>query len=251
VATRTLPSAPSDRETADIESSSEQYARRFRGSVGRWLLEQQTSLTLLALSGLPPGASILDVGGGHAQVAPPLIEAGYGVTVVGSDRRCVKRLRPWVTTGQCGFQVADLQRLPYPDAGFDAVVCYRLLAHSVNWRALIGELCRVSANRVVLDYPSIESINRVSGRLFGLKQRVEAGTARPFALFTRGEIRDAFLASGFTVRDERPQFLWPIALHRLARSARVARSLEWPGRVLGLTSRWGSPVIVRADRHAG
>jgi len=231
VATRTLPSPPSDRETADIESSSEQYARRFGGSVGRWLLEQQTRLTLLALSGLPQGASILDVGGGHAQVTPPLIEAGYEVTVVGSDRRCAERLRPWVESGRCSFHVADLQRLPYPDARFDAVVCYRLLAHSVNWRSLVTELCRVSADRVVLDYPSIESINRASSRLFGLKQRVEAGTARRFALFTRAEVRDAFIESGFVVREERPQFLWPIALHRLTRSARVARGRATRGRV--------------------
>ena len=219
--------------------------------MGRWLLEEQTRLTLLALAGLPRGASILDVGGGHAQVTPPLLEAGYELTVVGSDRKCADRLTPWVSSGQCRFHVADLQQLPYRDIEFDAVVCYRLMAHSVNWRSLVGELCRVSAQRVVLDYPSLQSINRVSDRLFGMKQRVEGGTARRFALFTRAEVRDAFSGSGFTVREELPEFLWPIALHRLSRSARVARSLEWPGRVLGLTPRWGSPVIVRADRHTG
>ena len=238
----------SARETADVESSSERYARRFVGSVGRWLLEQQTRLTLLALQGLPPGATILDVGGGHAQVAPPLIEAGYEVTVAGSDPSCADRLRPWITSGRCHFRVADLQHLPYPDAKFTAVVCYRLLPHSLNWVRLVDELCRVSAQRVVLDYPSSQSVNRASERLFGFKQWIEGGTARPFALFGRAEIRNAFAASGFSVREERPEFLWPMSLHRLARSARVARSLEWPGRVLGITRRWGSPVIVRADR---
>jgi SAM-dependent methyltransferase len=240
----------SARETADVESSSERYARRFSGSVGRWLLEQQTRLTLSALRGLPPGAPILDVGGGHAQVAPPLTEAGYEVTVVGSNRSCAERLGPWIREGRCRFDVADLQRLPYRDAGFAAVVCYRLLPHSVHWTRLVGELCRVSAQRVVLDYPSLHSVNRASERLFGLKQRIEGGTARPFALFARAEVRRAFSASGFSVREEHPQFLWPLSLHRLARSARVSRSLEWPGRVLGLTRRWGSPVIVRADRQA-
>jgi SAM-dependent methyltransferase len=236
------------REDADIESSSEEYARRFLGSVGRWLLEQQTRLTLRALDGLPSGASILDVGGGHAQVAPPLIDAGYEVTVVGSDSVCAGRLRPWIEAGRCRFHVADLQRLPYPDAGFAAVVCYRLLPHSVDWKRLLGELCRVSAQRVIVDYPSLQSVNRASQQLFGLKQRIERGTARPFALFDRAEVRRAFADSGFSVREEQPQFLWPMSLHRLTRSARVSRSLEWPGRVLGLTRRWGSPVIVRADR---
>ena len=239
----------SPRESADVESSSEGYARRFSGSVGRWLLEQQTRHTLLALQGLPAGAPILDVGGGHAQVAPPLIEAGYEVTVVGSASVCARRLEAWIATGQCRFHVSDLQRLPYRDATFAAVVCYRLLPHSVNWRRLLDELCRVAAYRVVVDYPSLHSVNRASERLFDIKQRIEGGTARPFALFDPAEIRQAFSAAGFSVREERPQFLWPMSLHRLARSARVARSLEWPGLVLGLTRRWGSPVIARADRQ--
>jgi SAM-dependent methyltransferase len=249
VSARPSLSHPSPRETADIHSSSERYARRFRGSVGQWLLDQQTRLTMLALQGLPDGAPILDVGGGHAQVAPPLIDASYRVTVVGSDATCAARLQPWIAAGRCQFHVADLQQLPYRNAEFAAVVCYRLLPHSVNWVRLVGELCRVSAQRVVLDYPSLQSVNRASERLFGLKQWIEGCTARPFALFGRAEIRRAFAASGFSVREERPQFLWPMSLHRLARSARVARSLEWPGRVLGLTRRWGSPVIVRADRE--
>ena len=242
--------ADNPRENADIEASTERYARRFHGAVGRWQIERQTQLTLLALHGLPPAATILDVGGGHAQLAPPLIGAGYRVTVVGSDPSCAERLRPWTSAGLCRFHVADLQRLPYSDLEFDAVVCFRLLPHSVQWQRLVAELCRVAARRVVLDYPSLQSVNRASGRLFGLKQRVESGTARPFALFARSEVRRAFAAAGFVVRDELPQFLWPMSLHRLARSARVARSLEWPGRVLGLTRRWGSPVIVRADRHS-
>ena len=247
------PPLPSDppRETADVESSTERYADRFRGSVGRWQIERQTLLTLHALRGLPPGASVLDVGGGHAQLAPPLIDAGYRVTVVGSDPACADRLRAYTSGGLCRFQVADLQRLPYRDREFEAVVCFRLLPHSVHWRRLVAELCRVGARRVVLDYPSLQSVNRASGRLFSLKQRVEGGTARPFALFARDDVRRAFESAGFAVHDEQPQFLWPMSLHRLARSARVARSLEWPGRVLGLPRRWGSPVHVRPDRRPG
>ncbi|MDQ2673475.1 MAG: methyltransferase, partial [Chloroflexota bacterium] len=80
----TLAATPA-REDADVESSSEAYARRFAGPVGQWFLELQARLTLESLAGLPPGATILDVGGGHAQLAPPLVEAGYRVTVVGSD----------------------------------------------------------------------------------------------------------------------------------------------------------------------
>src|SRR6476660_3071093 len=102
-----------DVENADIGTSSEDYARRFAGAVGRWFVETQSRMTLSLLGSLPIGASILDVGGGHAQIAPPLIEAGYEVTVVGSDPVCSARLQPWLSTNRCRFEVANLQALPF------------------------------------------------------------------------------------------------------------------------------------------
>ena len=147
-------SRPDDlREDADIGTSSEDYARRFTGAVGRWFVETQTRITLGLLRALPVGASVLDVGGGHGQITPPLAEAGYEVTVAGSDPVCSARLGPWIAAGRCRFDVADLRALPYPDRSFDAVVCLRLLPHSVDWIGLIGELCRVARRSVLIDYP--------------------------------------------------------------------------------------------------
>jgi SAM-dependent methyltransferase len=237
------------RETADVDSSSEQYAKRFAGPIGAWFLQRQTELTLAALAGLPAGASVLDVGGGHAQVAPPLAEAGYRVTVVGSDPSCGRRLAPWTSAGRCRFDVADLQQLPYRDASFDAVICYRLLAHSVNWTRLIRELCRVAARRVIVDYPSRRSVNVISRRLFDMKRSIEGVMTRRFSLFAPEEIAGAFASAGFRVGTQAPEFLMPMVLYRLAGSVRFARVAEWPGRVSGLTRRFGSPVIVRADRR--
>src|SRR3954469_5790780 len=128
------------REDADIETSSEDYARRFTGAVGRWFIETQTRLTLSCLGALPVGASVLDVGGGHAQIAPPLIEAGFAVTVVGSDVACGARLTRWTDDNRCRFDVGNLRALPYADRSFDAVVCFRLLPHSVAWTGLVAEL---------------------------------------------------------------------------------------------------------------
>jgi SAM-dependent methyltransferase len=246
-----LPRGPDDlREDADIVTSSEDYARRFAGSVGRWFLETQTRFTLELLRPLPAGASVLDVGGGHAQIAPALSDAGYDVTVVGSDPLCGARLKPWIASGRCRFEVADLRSLPYPEGTFDAVVCFRLLPHSVSWQHLIGELCRVARRSVLLDYPSSRSVNILSERLFALKKGIEANT-RPFMLFAPRQIQTAFADSGFGVAAARAQFLVPMALHRLGNQATLSRAMELPGRLLGLTRRFGSPILVRADRETG
>lgn len=237
------------REDADIESSSEKYARRFEGPVGRWFVDSQTRITLECLAGLPAGSTVLDVGGGHAQVAPPLVEAGYRVTVVGSDPVCGQRLEPLTSAGRCRFDVGDLQALPYGPESFDAVVCYRMIAHSVDWRRLIGELCRVARHRVIVDYPARRSVNVASNALFTIKHSIERGTTRPFALFGRGEVSRAFSDAGFAVSSTRPQFFLPMALYRLAGSVRMARTAEGLARSLALTGLLGSPVIVRADRR--
>jgi SAM-dependent methyltransferase len=236
------------RENADVETASADYATRFAGAVGQWFLAAQASGVLQLLKHLPPQASILDVGGGHAQVAPALIEAGHQVTVVGSHPSCRTRLAPWIEAGQCRFEVADLQALPYGERSFDVVVCFRLLPHSIDWTRLIGELCRVANDSVLLDYPSTRSINVFSDQLFRLKRRIERNT-RAYALFSPRQVQEAFQQHHFRVSAERPQFLLPMVLHRWAGIVTLSRLLEAPGRLLGLTAWFGSPVIVRADRQ--
>jgi ubiquinone/menaquinone biosynthesis C-methylase UbiE len=216
--------------------------------VGRWFIETQTRLTLSLLQALPVGATVLDVGGGHAQIAPPLIEAGYEVTVVGSDPVCAARLRPWIDSGRCRFEAVDLRALPYRDRAFDAVVCLRLLPHSVSWTWLVRELCRVARRSVVVDYPSLRSANIVSQYFFSFKRNIELNTRR-FMTFTPNQIERAFADQGFVIRAEEPQFVLPMVLHRLTNRASVSRAAEFPARLLGLTRWFGSPVLVRADRR--
>lgn len=236
------------REDADIATSSEDYARRFAGDVGRWFLEIQTRLTLELLEGLPRNATVLDVGGGHAQITPSLLNSGYKVTVVGSHVDCSTRLKPWTDGVNCRFEVADLRALPYEARSFDAVVCLRLLPHSSAWTRLIGQLCRIARDTVLVDYPSTRSVNILSRPLFVLKKGIE-GNTRPFRLFSRRQIRDAFRDHGFQVTAERPQFLFPMALHRLSKRIGPPRAVEESVRALGLTRWFGSPVLARASRQ--
>ncbi len=71
---------PQFTETADIETASSDYARRFGGKIGKYFLEVQTKAVLELFSPWP-GAKILDVGGGHAQVAAPLVKNGFDVVL--------------------------------------------------------------------------------------------------------------------------------------------------------------------------
>jgi SAM-dependent methyltransferase len=233
-------------EDADVETSSEAYARRFSGAVGAWFLAVQAEATLDLLRPFPR-ARIVDVGGGHGQLAAPLAEAGYDVTVVGSTEACRARVQRLVDGGRARFQAADLMRLPFGPRAFDVALAFRLLPHTARWRELAAELCRVAARAVIVDYPTRRSLNAVAAPLFGVKKRVE-GDTRPFAVFADGDVEAAFAGQGFRVAERRPEFAVPMALHRALRVAALSRGLERAARVAGVTSRLGSPVIVRADR---
>ena len=96
---------------ADVESSSATYARRFEGPVGQWFLDVQARTTLELLRPRP-GMSVLDVGGGHAQLTAPLVEAGCDVTVYGSAEGAGERVQEWVRAGRVRFRWGPLLQAP-------------------------------------------------------------------------------------------------------------------------------------------
>jgi SAM-dependent methyltransferase len=233
------------RETADIETSAADYASRFSGAVGAWMLSVQEG-AVRELLGPPEGAALLEVGGGHGQLAPALARGGWRVTVLGSDRSCSRRLAPEIAAGRVCFVVGDILALPFPDRSFDSVVSVRLLPHCERWPALVAELCRVARRTVVVDSPTSASLNRLAPTLFGAKKRLE-GNTRTFTLFTHGEVEAAFTAGGFVPGRRIAQFLLPMVLHRVLRCRSCSAALEALARATGLTQRWGSPVVLKAS----
>lgn len=239
---------PEPAEDADLETSSEGYARRFAGSVGRFFLEVQARTTLELLAPWPR-ARVLEVGGGHGQLTGPLLEAGYEVTVYGSSPACANRVRPWIETGRARFHSGDLLKAPFADRAFEVVLSYRLLPHVARWPALISELSRLARHAVLVDYPTSRSANAVAEALFGLKKRVE-GNTRPFTVFRDEQVIGAFAAAGFRPTARRPQFFVPMAFHRALGTGALSRGMERVSSALRLTSAFGSPVVARLERNA-
>ena len=236
-------------ETADIESSTDEYASRFCGPAGAWMLDVQETIALDILRGFP-GASVLDVGGGHGQLALPLAGGGWDVTVLGSSPECRKRIAGAVDEGKCRFTVGNVIELPFPDRSFDVSISFRLLAHCRQWPVLVRELCRVARHAVVVDYPTSQSLNRVASSLFKLKKRIEVNTRR-WTLFTHAQVAAEFRACGYPALHRNPQFFLPMALHRAAGLRGFSAGTERLSSFLGLTRKWGSPVILEARRQEG
>ncbi|PTN36504.1 class I SAM-dependent methyltransferase [Desulfonatronum sp. SC1] len=233
-------------EAPDIETASGDYAKRFAGPVGAWMLQVQESIVLELLTDAAK-ASILDVGGGHGQLAIPMCARGFSVTVHGSDPVCAERIQAQLHKGGCRFLTGNILEMPVEDRAYDIVLCFRLLTHCDEWQDLTRELCRLAKHRIIIDYPTSQSVNSIAPALFSAKKRLE-GNTRTWRSFTHAEVEKAFVENGFTLSSLQKQFFLPMALHRALRFAPLSRVLEGVCRGLGLTKAYGSPVIAEFIR---
>jgi ubiquinone/menaquinone biosynthesis C-methylase UbiE len=233
------------RETPDIETASDAYARRFAGAAGRYLLAEQDA-AIRAAFGDWRGGTVLDVGGGHAQLTPLLRTLASDVLVFGSDARSLDRVRR--DFPECATATGDLLDMPFPARSFDAVVAVRLLPHVRNWQRLVAELCRVARHTVIVDYPRISGFNGLTPLLFPLKKRLE-GNTRHYRNFRDTELDEVLHACGFAPRARHVQFLLPMVMHRRTHGAKALRGVERLAKTLNLTQSLGSPVVLRADRN--
>ncbi len=211
------------------------------------MLDTQRRLTLEALRGLEAGA-VLDVGGGHGQVAPDLARAGHRVEILASSPRAISvAMQAHVDSGLVSFKTGDLGDPPFEPRSFDVVLSYRLLAHARDLPRLVTGLTRCARRAVIVDYATTRSFNAFADLFFSAKKRVEQNT-RPFAVMRDHDVAALFRRNGFVLRVRKPQFFWPMALHRALRAPGMSRGLEAVSRDLGLQARFGSPVIARFDR---
>jgi ubiquinone/menaquinone biosynthesis C-methylase UbiE len=234
-------------ETADLEISSEDYAKRFVGEVGEWFLSIQTQATLRMLAPYP-GATILNVGGGHGQITEALVRRQFDVTVAGSSDQCKTRIKPLVDRELCTFDVVDFLNLPYNDKSFGVVICYRFLPHVRHWQKFLAEIARVAERCVLLDYPEKHSLHYFSPHLVRIKRRLE-GNPNPYTAFTDKQLMKEFRKYHFLNSEQYSEFFLPMVLHHKLKMVHVSEAVERPARQLGLTSKFGSPRILKFIRE--
>lgn len=116
----------------------------------------ELSLVERAFSLIPKG-NVLDVPCGGGRVSLRLAQMGYQIHAADISPAMINIAS--ANFARAGLPISvddrDVEDLGFPDAAFDAVVCFRLFHHfpdpSIRRRA-IAELCRVARHHVALSY---------------------------------------------------------------------------------------------------
>ena len=223
--------------------------RRFSGPIGELVAKSQARV-LANMVGRIQDREVLDVGTGTGRAAFILALGGAKVTAVDASEEMLAIARQRAAEQSLTtirFQRGDAHALDFADRSFDAVVSFRMLMHTPQWKRCVAELCRVAERLVIVDYPSATSVALFESLARRVTHAMGAKT-EPYRVFTHAAITEAFDRNGFRIRSVHRQFVLPIALHKAIGSRRFTRATE---RVLdhaGLLKPFGSPVTLVAER---
>ncbi len=225
-------------------------AMRFSGPIGTLLAEAQDQV-IASFLGPVEGRTVLDVGTGTGRAAIGLARRGARVTGLDASAEMLRVARARASEAglEAAFEVGDAHRLAFPDRRFDCAVSLRVLMHTPDWRQCLSELCRVSDDRVVFDYPA--ALSAAALQAYG--RRLAAAAGRPveaYRVLKSSDVRRAVEAAGFRIAHVHRQFVLPIALHKAVGSRAFTVAVEKALAAAGLLRLLGSPVTVAAVRCA-
>jgi ubiquinone/menaquinone biosynthesis C-methylase UbiE len=233
---------------ADVSMAERFHALRFGGPIGRLIADTQAEVIAGFLAPLP-GRRVLDVGTGTGRAAIAMARRGAEVTAVdaSSEMLAVARREAARAGVTVSFAREDAHQLSFTAGSFDATVCLRVLMHTPDWRQSLAELCRVSANRVVFDYPALVSAAALQSAVRRIAHAI-GGRVEAYRVFSDAAIRNALRRNGFRIVGMHRQFVLPIAVHKRMNSEAATRRIENGLARLGFRSLLGSPVTVVAER---
>ena len=91
--------------------------------------------------------SVLDIGCGGGYLEPDLLEKGLTVYAMDLSMKMLRLAKDSAETIQSSkgphLLAANIEKVPFPDNSFDAVICMGVLEYLVNYKTALKEMCRI------------------------------------------------------------------------------------------------------------
>jgi len=146
---------------------------------------------------IPRPASVLDVPCGGGRVTVLLSQLGYEMSAAdySEPMRDITRETAAATGLKVPVFKEDIENLSQADRSFDALVCFRFFHHLPSEelrRKVVGELCRVARQHVVMSYFNPRTLR-------ALEQKLRRWRGKKLSVFNTplAEVTDYFAANGF------------------------------------------------------
>lgn len=227
---------------ADPKIAQEFDADRFGGSIGELIKQTQERIVFSTLPNVQ-GWQVLDLGAGTGRFTLPFIQAGASVTACDASQQMLDILRQKAESPNLQTFVADAHQLQFANKSFDCAMTFRMLLHVIDWKKALAELCRVSRDWLIFDFPPKHGFLLLAP----LRHRLSR-TSQSYRTFNVNEVKSELRKNGFEVVAGDPGFFLPLAIYRMLNSPSLMRGAEKIFSAIGLTRLAGSPMTVFARR---
>lgn len=221
---------------------------RFGGTIGEWIKYTQERIVFSTLPAVK-GWKVVDVGAGTGRFTIPFLEAGaVEVAACDASKEMLDVLQEKIRDSRLQAHVVDAHELPFADRSFDCALTFRMLLHVIDWKKALAELCRVSGDWVVFDFPPRHGFLRLAPVSHWIRERFSSDVQK-YRTFRIREIASELDKNGFEVVTIDPGFFLPLIVYRMINSRGFMQASERFFSALHLTRLAGSPFTFFARRR--
>jgi len=232
---------------ADPETARTFDQGRFGGPIGEYIKHAQESAVFSILPAVA-GWNVIDVGAGTGRFTIPFLQKGANVTACDASEHMLQVLQSKAAAlPRLQTQIVDAHSLPFADQSFNCAASFRILMHLLDWKTALTELCRVSKDWLVFDFPPKRGFLTFAPAFHIVKQRFTKNY-QPYKVLSICHVREHLRTQGFEIQTVDHGLFLPITVHRIVGSQRFTRVSEKFLSSIGLTRHFGAPLTVFARR---
>jgi len=221
---------------------------KYGGRFGKYLKGREIATFKSMID--PDCKSILDIGSGTGKLSIQMNNDSYQIVSLDSSYEMVEFTKSNAIGSGVEYLpvVCDANSICFYDRVFDCVVASRLFMHLSEWEIGLAEICRVSKKTIVFDFPSAISPSLIDS-IFKRAKKLFISDTICYKTFLVSRMLKELKNNDFSLVEIKKEYFLPLLAHRILNNPKFSQKIEHFFKKTGLTSIFGSTVIIKAVRN--